>query len=116
MNLVDSTAWVGCFKNGPNARFFMVPIQDTENLLVPTICLHEVFQKTCAHFGQETALQAMAVMTLGQVVELDRDLAVDAALVSPEMKLTMADSIILATVPMKPRSGLRRSISRTSVG
>ena len=48
-------------------------------------------------FDEETALQALAVMTLGQVVEPDRDIVVDSALVSTEMKLAMADSIILAT-------------------
>ena len=85
------------FSKGLNARYFLPTIQDTQNLLVPTICLYEVFKKVLSQFDEETALQALSVMTLGQVVELDRDLAIDAALVSTEMKLAMADSIILAT-------------------
>ena len=97
MNVVDSSAWVEYFSKGPNARIFIPAIQDTQNLLVPTICLYEVFKKVLLQFDEETALQALSVMTLGQVVELDRDLAIDAALVSSEMKLAMADSIILAT-------------------
>ncbi len=97
MNVVDSSGWVEYFNKGPNAHVFLPPIQDTQNLIVPTICLYEVFKKVNLQFGEETALQAMAVMTLGKVVELDRDLAVDSALVSTEMKLAMADSIILAT-------------------
>lgn len=97
MNVVDSSGWVEYFSKGPNARIFIPAIQDTQNLLVPTICLYEVFKKVLLQFDEETALQALSVMTLGQVVELDRDLAIDAALVSSEMKLAMADSIILAT-------------------
>jgi toxin FitB len=97
MNVVDSSGWVEYFSKGLNARYFLPTIQDTQNLLVPTICLYEVFKKVLSQFDEETALQALSVMTLGQVVELDRDLAIDAALVSTEMKLAMADSIILAT-------------------
>ena len=97
MNVVDSSGWVEYFNKGPNARYFIPAIQDTQNLLVPSICLYEVFKKVLSQFDEETALQALSVMTLGQVVELDRDLAIDAALVSTEMKLAMADSIILAT-------------------
>ena len=97
MNVVDSSGWVEYFSKGPNARYFIPAIQDTQNLLVPSICLYELFKKVLSQFDEETALQALSVMTLGQVVELDRDLAIDAALVSTEMKLAMADSIILAT-------------------
>jgi predicted nucleic acid-binding protein len=97
MNVVDSSGWVEYFSKGLNARYFLPTIQDTQNLLVPTICLYEVFKKVLSQFDEETALQALSVMTLGQVVELDRDLAIDAALVSTEMNLAMADSIILAT-------------------
>jgi predicted nucleic acid-binding protein len=97
MNVVDSSGWVEYFSKGLNARYFLPTIQDTQNLLVPTICLYEVFKKVLSQFDEETALQALSVMTLGQVVELDRDLAIDAAVVSTEMKLAMADSIILAT-------------------
>ena len=97
MNVVDSSGWVEYFNKGSNARFFISTIKDTQNLLVPTICLYEVFKKVLSQFDEETALQALSVMTLGQVVELDRDIAIDAALISTEMKLAMADSIILAT-------------------
>jgi predicted nucleic acid-binding protein len=97
MNVVDSSGWVEYFSKGPNARFFVPPVRDTQNLIVPIICLYEIFKKVLSQFGEETALQAMAVMTLGQVVELDRDIAVASALTSTELKLAMADSIILAT-------------------
>jgi predicted nucleic acid-binding protein len=97
MDLVDSSDWVEYFNNGPNVRPFISLIQDTQNLIVPTICVYEVFKKVYGQLGEETVLQAMAQMSFGQVVDMDRDLAVDSAQISTELKLAMADSIILAT-------------------
>jgi toxin FitB len=96
MNVVDSSGWVEYFCKGPKAGIFAAPIQDAQNLVVPTICIYEVFKKVLLQFGEETALTAAAAMLGGKVVDLDRDLAIDAALISAEKKLAMADSIILA--------------------
>ena len=37
MNVVDSSAWLEYFADGPNASFFAEPIEDTEGLVVPTL-------------------------------------------------------------------------------
>jgi toxin FitB len=97
MNIVDSSGWVEYFSNGKNAEFFIPPIQDVENLLVPTICIYEVFKRILMDLGEENALQAVGIMSYGRAVELDRKIAIDAAQISLELKLAMADSIILAT-------------------
>jgi predicted nucleic acid-binding protein len=47
--------------------------------------------------GEENALQAAGIMSYGRVIELNRKIAIDAAQISLELKLAMADSIILAT-------------------
>ena len=39
----------------------------------------------------------MGIMSLGTVVDLDRHIAIHAAQISNELKLAMADSIILAS-------------------
>ena len=96
-NLVDSSGWVEYFTAGANARFFIDSIQDVENLIVPTICLYEVFKRLLLDVGEESALQGVGVMSLGYEVGLNRALAVEAARLSVELKLAMADSIILAT-------------------
>jgi hypothetical protein len=36
MNVVDSSAWLEYFADGPNASFFAEPIEDIEALVVPT--------------------------------------------------------------------------------
>jgi predicted nucleic acid-binding protein len=97
MNVVDSSGWVEYFTKGSNARFFIPPVQDVENLLVPVICIYEVFKRLALDLGEENALQAVGIMSYGRVIELDRKVAIDAAQLSLELKLAMADSIILAT-------------------
>ena len=97
MNVVDSSGWVEYFRAGPNATFFTAPIQDLEKLLVPSICISEVSKRLFQDMGAEMALQAVGVMCHGQEIELDRAIAIDAAQISIDLKLAMADSIILAT-------------------
>jgi toxin FitB len=97
MNVVDSSGWIEYATDGGNADFFEGPLSDRDNLLVPTICMYEVFKQVLREFGEERALEVIGQMSLGEVVELDRQIAVNAAQISTELKLAMADSIILAT-------------------
>ena len=97
MNVVDSSGWVEYFTKGSNAKFFIPPVQDLENLLVPSICIYEVFKRLTLDMGEENALQAVGIMSYGRVIELDWKIAIDAAQISLDLKLAMADSIILAT-------------------
>ena len=96
MNVVDSCGWLEYFADGPNADFFAPAIEDVEGLIVPTISIYEVFKRVLQQRNEGDALQAIAVLTQGQVVEIDTTLAIDAARVSIERKLPLADSIILA--------------------
>jgi predicted nucleic acid-binding protein len=97
MNLVDSSAWLEYFADGPNAAFFAAAVEDTEKLVVPTICLLEVFKRVLQQRGESDALSVVTQMQQGRVVELDASLALSAARVSLELKLPLADSVILAT-------------------
>lgn len=97
MNVVDSSGWIEYFAQGENASFFIHPIQDLENLLVPAICVYEVFKRLALELGEESALQAVGIMSHGMLVAMDHKIAIDAAQISIEHQLAMADSIILAT-------------------
>lgn len=97
MNVVDSSAWLEYFADGPNADFFAPAIESTDTLLVSVISLYEVFKKVSQTRNEDHALQAIASMQHGRVVELDGSLALYAARLSVEKRLPMADSIILAT-------------------
>jgi predicted nucleic acid-binding protein len=97
MNVVDSSAWLEYFANGPNAEFFALAIEKTTELVVPSITLYEVFKRVLQQRDEGSALQAAAVMQQGAVVDLDAALALEAARLSVEHRLPMADSVILAT-------------------
>jgi predicted nucleic acid-binding protein len=97
MNLVDSSAWLEYFADGPNAAFFAAAVEDTEKLVVPTICLLEVFKRVLQQRGESDALSVVTQMQQGRVVELDATLALSAARLSSDLKLPLADSVILAT-------------------
>jgi len=97
MNVVDSSAWLEYFAGGPNASFFAGAVENTAELVVPTLCLYEVFKRVLEQRGEGEALQAVAVMQQGAVVDLSPSLALAAAKISHEEQLPMADSIILAT-------------------
>lgn len=97
INVVDSSGWVEYLTKGTNAPFFLPVLQDTQNLIVPAICIFEVFKRILLNADEETALQVIGVMSQGQDVDLDRNIALDAARLSVKLKLSMADSIILAT-------------------
>lgn len=97
MNIVDSSAWLEYFTDGSNAKHFASAIENTRQLVVPVICVYEVFKKTLQERGEHDALQAIGLMNQGRVVSLDPPLAIVAAQISIECKLPMADSIVLAT-------------------
>jgi predicted nucleic acid-binding protein len=97
MNVVDSSGWIEYVTDEENADFFELPISDQGHLIVPTICLYEVFKRVLREFGEDRALDVIGLMSLGEIAELDRQTALDAAQISTELKLAMADSIILAT-------------------
>jgi len=97
VNVVDSSAWLEYFGDGPNAAIFAEAIESPGEMAVPTLTLFEVFKRTCQLTDETTALEAIAVMLQGRVVELSATLAIDAARLSLDTGLAMPDAIILAT-------------------
>lgn len=97
MNVVDSCGWLEYFADGPNADFFAPAVEAVDELVVPTTSLCEVFRRVLQQRSEGDALQAVALMQQGAVVELTPGIALDAACTSVAFGLPMADSIILAT-------------------
>ncbi len=64
---------------------------------MPTLSVYEVFKRILQQRGEGDALQVVAVMQQGQVVELSSALALRAARLSVDLQLPMADSVMLAT-------------------
>jgi len=96
MNIVDSSCWLEYFAGSAIGDEVSAVIEDTEHLLVPSVTIYEVFKKLIIELDEDRAIVAVAHMKQGQVIDLDTDLAVHAAMVGKERKLAMADSIIYA--------------------
>ena len=97
MNVVDSSAWLEYFADGQNATFFAKAIERTDELIVPSLSLYEVFKRALQESDEGAALQAIALMQQGRVVDLTSSIALNAARASVEHSLPMADSVMLAT-------------------
>ena len=97
MNVVDSSGWLEYFADAPNADFFAASIENTTELIVPSISIYEVFKRVLQQRGEHAALKAVALMMKGRVTHLDIPIALSAAKISIAHSLPMADSIILAT-------------------
>ena len=96
MVVVDSSGWLEYFAKGVNGALFAPAIQNIEELLVPTICLFEVFKRVIQQRGEEDALQAVGIMMTGIVIDITHEVALLAVQLSIAHRLPMADSLILA--------------------
>jgi len=94
-NVVDSSAWLAYLAGEPGADRFAAAIEDTKSLVVPAICILEVFKVALRERGEGDALQAAALMQQGRVVDLAA-LALEAAKLGLDFKLPLADSIVYA--------------------
>jgi toxin FitB len=97
MNIVDSSGWLAYFADEPNAKHFLIPLNNPALLVVPTVAIYEVFKVILRESSENEALQAVAAMQKGTVVGLSPPLAIAASKLSLEHDLPMADSVILAT-------------------
>ena len=97
MNIIDSSGWLEYFSDGPNAKHYLPPLNDTSSLIVPVITIYEVFKVVLRESAENEALQAVAAMQKGKIIDLNAKLAMDASKLSLQHNLPMADSIILAT-------------------
>ncbi len=95
--VVDSSGWIEVFTDGPRADRFLAVLDQDDRLVVPAISLLEVFKWVLREHSEAQAIQAVAVMQRGKVIDLDSRLAIAAAQLSHTLRLPMADSIILAS-------------------
>lgn len=94
---VDSCGWIEYFTDGPNSGFYAPVLKDNENLIVPTICIVEVYEFIFRTAGEDAAYAAVGAMNRGTLVNLDSKLALLTAKYCHDFGLPVADSIILAT-------------------
>lgn len=96
MNLVDAGGWLEYVTDGPNAGFFAPAIEKTAELVVPTVVMLETFRQLMRHAGEGPALEVMAAMRQGRVMDLDANLALEAGRLCFLHQVDASAGIILA--------------------
>jgi toxin FitB len=97
MNIIDSSGWLEYFSDGPNARHYISPLNDPSSLIVPVIIIYEVFKVVLRESSEDMAIQAIAAMQKGKIIDLTVSISMKASKLSLQHDIPMADSIILAT-------------------
>lgn len=97
MNVVDSCGWLSYFTQDSNADFFAPIIEDSNQLLVPSIVVYEVCRRLQQLYGQERHDLGVRYLKTGRYVGTDLETHVKAAAASKQYQLHMADAIIWQT-------------------
>ncbi len=97
MNLVDSSGWLEYLAEGKNAKLFAPAIEKTDELVVSTINLYEIYKKVLSEKDEHSAIQVVGLMQQAKVIEVNSTIAIQAAKFSFEQKIPMAVSLIYIT-------------------
>ena len=97
MIVVDSSGWLQFLTDGPLAEQYASRLRVAASVITPTIIIYEVYKHSKRLRGEDGALDAVAAMQKTRIVDLNDELALVAADLSIELKLPMADAIIIAT-------------------
>jgi predicted nucleic acid-binding protein len=97
MNIVDSSFWLEYFAGTDAGNIVSEIVEDTGELIVPSLILYEVFKKLLRETTEDNALLCIAHMKQGKIIGLGDELSLSAARLSVEFKLPLADSIIYAS-------------------
>ena len=81
--VVDSSGWIEVFTDGPQAGSFVAVLDSAPALVVPVISILEVFKWVLREHSEAQAIQAVAAMHRGLVVDLDSVVAIAAAQPEP---------------------------------
>lgn len=96
MKVLDSSIWLEYFTRGRNVAKYRPLIHNIEDVIVPSIVLYEVFKKILREQGKTEAVEALGQMQRGQIIGVHASTAIQAAQLSVEYKIGMADAMILA--------------------
>jgi predicted nucleic acid-binding protein len=97
MNLVDSSGWLEYLTDSKNAKWFAPAIEKTDELIVSTINIYEIYKKVLSKKDENSAIQVIGLMQQAKVVDVNLRIAIQAAKLSYEQKVPMADSLIYIT-------------------
>ena len=92
MNVVDSSGWIEYFTDSQRADLFAEPIEQRDQLLVPSIALFEVHKLLSRSLSEDMVDRCLNVMRLGRVLDLTDRRAVAASKIARQHRLALADA------------------------
>lgn len=95
--LVDSSGWLEYLTEDSKAALFGNYLEGDETVLVPSVVIFEVYKHLAKHRGKSVADRFASQVLLRRVVPLDETIALAAANLSLEHRLSGADAIVYAT-------------------
>lgn len=93
--VVDSSVWLEILQGGPLSSECQ-KILARGQVRVPSLVIHEVYKKLKSKVSEEVALESIASLCQYEVLDLNREVAILAADLCLENKLSMADGFVLA--------------------
>ena len=92
MKFVDSSGWVEYLLDSPRADLFAGPIEQRNQLLIPTIALFEVHKVLSRSLPADLVKRALDVMRQSRVLELTNSRAIAVSVVAGQHRLALADA------------------------
>jgi predicted nucleic acid-binding protein len=95
--LVDTCGWIEWLVDGPLAERFRPYLADPASLIVPTCLQFELYKWAKRERGEAVALEAVALTEQATVCPLTTAIALHAADLALQYRLSFADALIYAT-------------------
>jgi len=97
--LVDSWAWIEYFKGSDRAAPIKNLLEDTdEDVIVSAVNISEVYRWILSGYDEQTAMEMNeAIKKRSTVIDLNEEIAVEAARLKHKKKWGLGDSIVYAT-------------------
>lgn len=97
MRVVDTSAWIEWLTGGPLKKTLQKEFPDKAQCVVPTIVQLELAKWLAREVGEDQADQVIAFTQKCIVAPLDTRIALSAADLHRQYKLTTADAVVYAT-------------------
>jgi predicted nucleic acid-binding protein len=95
--LVDSSGWIEYLAARPKADDFAAYIEGDEPLVTSVVQVYEIYKVVRRDISEERAIQSVSALRATTIEPIHESLALEAADISLEYGLAMADAIIFAT-------------------
>ncbi|MCK5521932.1 MAG: type II toxin-antitoxin system VapC family toxin [Thiomargarita sp.] len=95
--MIDTCGWIEWLTNGVLVDKFTPYFKQPSNIIVPTVLQYELYKWVCREKNEMEAQSIITISKQSKVIPLDTSLALLAAKLASQYKLSVADALIYAT-------------------